>query len=82
MTDPALVYDDIAEAGEIPVETGHDVIPLSDPDVTLAEIRAVDAVLRSPRLSSGPLAEELEAAFAAYVGGAFAIAGPDRMRVG
>jgi len=76
MTEPALAYDDVAEAGELPVETGHDFIPLSDPDVTLAEIAAVDAVLRSPRISSGPLAEEFEAAFAAYVGRAYAISVP------
>ncbi|RTM14845.1 MAG: DegT/DnrJ/EryC1/StrS aminotransferase family protein, partial [Bradyrhizobiaceae bacterium] len=76
MTEPALAYEDVADAGELPVETGHDFIPLSDPDVTLAEIGAVDAVLRSQRLSSGPLAEEFEAAFAAYVGRAYAIAVP------
>jgi len=76
MTKPALAYDDVADAGELPVETGQDFIPLSDPDVTLAEIAAVEAVLRSPRLSSGALAEEFEAAFAAYVGRAYAIAVP------
>jgi hypothetical protein len=27
-------------------------IPLSDPDITLAEIEAVDSAMRSPRLSS------------------------------
>ena len=32
--------------------------------------------LRSPRLSSGPVAEEFEAAFASYVGRAYAIAVP------
>ncbi|TQF29601.1 DegT/DnrJ/EryC1/StrS family aminotransferase [Bradyrhizobium sp. UNPA324] len=76
MTEPALAYDGVADAGELPVEAGHDFIPLSDPDVTLAEIGAVDAVLRSPRLSSGRLAEEFEAEFAAYIGRAYAIAVP------
>ncbi|WP_028137096.1 DegT/DnrJ/EryC1/StrS family aminotransferase [Bradyrhizobium japonicum] len=76
MTEPALAYDDVADEGDASVATGHDVIPLSDPDVTLAEIAAVDAVLRSARLSSGRLAEEFEAAFAAYVGRAYAIAVP------
>ncbi|MGX4769173.1 DegT/DnrJ/EryC1/StrS family aminotransferase [Bradyrhizobium guangdongense] len=76
MTEPALAFDDLADAAELPVETGHGFIPLSDPDVTLAEIAAVDTVLRSPRLSSGPLADEFEAAFAAYVGRAYAISVP------
>ncbi|OPY98473.1 aminotransferase DegT [Bradyrhizobium sacchari] len=76
MTEPALVYDDVAEAAEAPVEAGHDFIPLSDPDITLAEIGAVDAVLRSPRLSNGPLSEAFEEAFAAYVGRAYAVAVP------
>ncbi len=51
-------------------------IPLSDPDITTAELAAVDAVLRSPRLSNGPVAEEFEAAFAAYVGRKYAVAVP------
>jgi dTDP-4-amino-4,6-dideoxygalactose transaminase len=51
-------------------------IPLSDPDITLAEIGAIDAVLRSPRLSTGSLAESFEAAFAAYLGRKYAIAVP------
>ncbi|CAN5375367.1 DegT/DnrJ/EryC1/StrS family aminotransferase [soil metagenome] len=51
-------------------------IPLSDPDITVAEIEAVDSVMRSPRLSSGPAVEAFEAAFAAYVGRAYAIAVP------
>jgi dTDP-4-amino-4,6-dideoxygalactose transaminase len=76
MTEPALAYDDVADTGEAPVGASHDFIPLSDPDVTLAEIGAVDAALRSSRLSSGPLAEAFEAAFAAYVGRAYAVAVP------
>ena len=51
-------------------------IPLSDPDITLAEIGAVEAVLRSPRLSTGSLTESFEAAFAAYLGRKYAIAVP------
>ena len=42
-------------------------IPLSSPDITEAEIAAVVAVLRSPRLSLGPLAEQFEAAVAEYI---------------
>ncbi len=49
-------------------------IPLSDPDVTLDDIAAVESVLRSNRLSSGPRVEEFEAAFADYVGRKFAVA--------
>ncbi|MGV7219122.1 DegT/DnrJ/EryC1/StrS family aminotransferase [Bradyrhizobium sp. UFLA05-112] len=50
------------------------LIPFSDPDITLAEIAAVDRVLRSPRLSNGPLTEQFEAAFAAYLGRNYAVA--------
>ena len=52
----------------------REFLPLSDPDVTLDDIAAVEAVLRSSRLSSGPRVEEFEAAFAAYVGRKFAVA--------
>lgn len=78
MTNAALAYDDMAEtAADERAESGLGaVIPLSDPDITLAEIGAVDAVMRSPRLSSGPVVEEFEAAFAAYVGRAYAVAVP------
>lgn len=62
---------------EIETEEGGagttEFIPLSDPDVTLEDIAAVEAVLRSSRLSSGPRVEEFEAAFAAYVGRKFAV---------
>jgi hypothetical protein len=51
-------------------------IALSDPDITTAELAAVDAALRSPRLSSGPLAEAFEEAFADYAGRKYAIAVP------
>ncbi|MGY8683666.1 DegT/DnrJ/EryC1/StrS family aminotransferase [Bradyrhizobium sp. UFLA05-153] len=52
------------------------MIPLSDPDITLAEIAAVDRVLRSSRLSHGPLTEQFEAAFATYLGRNYAVAVP------
>jgi perosamine synthetase len=39
-------------------------IPLSSPDISEADIEAVIAVLRSPRLSLGPVAEQFEAAMA------------------
>jgi len=51
-------------------------IPLSDPDITLAEIEAVDAVMRSPRLSAGTEVEAFEKAFADYLGRGYAIAAP------
>src|SRR5262249_8348099 len=77
MTEPAFAYDDDGEAGEELVATGNEsFIPLSDPDVTLAEIAAVDALLRSPRVSGGSVVEEFEAAFAAYLGRKYAIAVP------
>jgi dTDP-4-amino-4,6-dideoxygalactose transaminase len=75
MTEPALVYDDLADTEQAPA-VAAEAIPLSDPDITLAEIAAVDAVLRSPRLSSGAVAEEFEAAFASYVGRGYAVAVP------
>jgi dTDP-4-amino-4,6-dideoxygalactose transaminase len=75
MTEPALAYDAANEPDAEPTAPGT-VIPLSDPDITVAEIAAVDAVLRSPRLSAGPVVEEFEAAFAAYVGRSYAVAVP------
>ncbi|HEY9214380.1 MAG TPA: DegT/DnrJ/EryC1/StrS family aminotransferase [Ancylobacter sp.] len=51
-------------------------ILLSDPDITLAEIEAVDAAMRSPRLSSGTKVPAFEAAFAAYLGRKYAVAVP------
>lgn len=48
-------------------------IPLSAPDITEAEIAAVTAVLRTPRLSLGPKLEEFEHAMAAYIGAPHAI---------
>jgi len=57
-------------------EADNSFIPLSDPDTTTAELEAVDAVLRSPRISTGPAAEAFEAAFAEYLGRKYAIAMP------
>jgi hypothetical protein len=62
------------EALEILADDGF--IPLSDPDITAAEIEAVDAVMRSPRLSAGSVVEAFEAAFASYLGRKYAIATP------
>ncbi|WP_315741935.1 MULTISPECIES: DegT/DnrJ/EryC1/StrS family aminotransferase [unclassified Bradyrhizobium] len=78
MSKPVLVHDadriDDEETVLTPVSSRF--IPLSDPDITVAEIEAVEASLRSPRLSNGPLVEEFEAAFAAYLGRKYAIAVP------
>src|SRR5271156_2356095 len=49
-------------------------IPLSAPDITEAEIEAVVAVLRTSRLSLGPVTEQFEAAVAAGVSSPHAIA--------
>jgi perosamine synthetase len=48
-------------------------VPLSAPDITEAEIEAVVAVLRTPRLSLGPQLEAFEHAMAAYAGTPHAI---------
>ena len=50
-----------------------DVIPLSHQDITDAEVAAVEAVLRSDRLSLGPQIEAFEAALAARVGRTYGI---------
>jgi perosamine synthetase len=49
-------------------------IPLSAPDITEAEIQAVVGVLRSPRLSLGPVTEQFEAAVAEFVTSPHAVA--------
>jgi dTDP-4-amino-4,6-dideoxygalactose transaminase len=49
-------------------------ILFSDPDISLAELEAVEDVLKSPRLSAGPRVEAFEAAFANYLGRKHAIA--------
>src|SRR5919202_152641 len=43
-------------------------IPMSAPDLTEAEIEAVNGVLHTPTLSIGPQLANFEAAFAAYTG--------------
>lgn len=49
-------------------------IPLSQPDITDAEIRLVSQVLRSGRLSQGPMIEAFETAIAALTGRSNAVA--------
>lgn len=49
-------------------------VPLSQPDITEAEIEAVVSVLRSSRLSIGPKQEEFEQQMAVYIGVPHAIA--------
>jgi len=74
MTELAIMQE--AEGGVADDITEEGFIALSDPDITLAEIEAVDQVMRSARLSNGPLVEEFEQAFAAYVGRRYAVAVP------
>jgi perosamine synthetase len=76
MTELAIMHEIDQEAGTVAAEADETFIPLSDPDVTMAEIEAVDAIMRSPRLSSGPTDEAFEAAFAAYLGRKYAVAVP------
>jgi perosamine synthetase len=49
-------------------------VPLSNPDISKADIDAVVKVLKSPRLSLGPKLVEFEKVFARYVGMAHAVA--------
>ena len=49
-------------------------ILLSDPDISMEELEAVETVLKSPRLSSGETVETFEAEFAEYLGRKHAIA--------
>jgi perosamine synthetase len=49
-------------------------IPLSNPDITPAEIEAVTAVLKTPHLSLGPKLPEFEQLVAGYVGTKYAVA--------
>lgn len=77
MTELAVMQDAIDEGDNVVVaDADESFIPLSDPDITIAEIAAVDSVMRSSRLSSGPTVEAFEAAFAAYLGRKYAIAVP------
>jgi dTDP-4-amino-4,6-dideoxygalactose transaminase len=74
MTEAALDQDADQEIDD--AEIDDTVIPLSDPDLTSVELDAVDAVLRSSRLSHGVVVEKFEKAFASYVGRRYAIAVP------
>lgn len=49
-------------------------IPLSDPDITRFELEAIGEVLQSPCLSTGPVVQLFEEAFATYIGRKHAIA--------
>lgn len=48
--------------------------PLSRPDISPADIRAVTEVLESPALALGPKLDAFESAFAEYVGTTYAVA--------
>jgi perosamine synthetase len=52
----------------------EDWVALSDPDISQAELAAVQDVLTSPRLNQGPMVAAFESAFAAYTGREHAIA--------
>jgi len=49
-------------------------IPLSNPDISAREIKAVTDVLKTPNLSLGPKLSEFEEKFAGYIGIKYAIA--------
>ncbi len=49
-------------------------IPLSNPDITAKEIKAVTEVLKTPNLSFGPKLDEFEKKFAKYIGAKYAVA--------
>lgn len=75
MNAPVDVNDEHEEEMQAPAGSlGGELIPLSDPDITLDDIASVEAVLRSSRLSSGPVMEAFEAAFAGYLGRKYAVA--------
>ncbi|MDZ5649924.1 DegT/DnrJ/EryC1/StrS family aminotransferase [Nitrospirillum sp. BR 11828] len=57
---------------EVP-EAG-DLIRLSDPDITPADLAAVERVMRSPTLGTGSVTAAFETAFAAYLGRRHAVA--------
>jgi len=65
------------DMAELDMEEVDDTfIALSDPDITEAELAAVDTVLRSARPSTGPVMEAFETAFAQYLGRKYAVAVP------
>jgi len=70
--------EDVSPEGDDAIldEADHTFIPLSDPDLTESELEAVDTVMRSPRLSTGPVMEAFETAFAEYLGRRYAVAVP------
>lgn len=76
MTKPAVMDDVEPMNSGVEEDVDTSFIPLSDPDITLAELSAVEDVLRSSRVSSGSKVEEFEAAFAAYLGRKYAVAVP------
>src|SRR5207249_11453911 len=49
-------------------------VPMSSPDITQAEVDAVNAVLRTPHLSIGPCVDEFERRVADYAGARHAVA--------
>ncbi|MGQ9600809.1 MAG: DegT/DnrJ/EryC1/StrS family aminotransferase [Anaerolineae bacterium] len=49
------------------------IVPMSSPDITAAEVEAVNRVLQTPHLSMGPQLEQFERAVASYLGAAHAI---------
>lgn len=56
------------------VEANPSFIPLSDPDITLAELSAVETLLCSPQIPNGRTTEAFEHAFVAYLGRKYAVA--------
>jgi perosamine synthetase len=76
MTDPIVVQAAATEPADADEASAASVIALSDPDITAFELEAVDAAMRSPRLSSGSGVEAFEAAFAEYLGRKYAVAVP------
>jgi perosamine synthetase len=66
--------DELEDEGEELIAAPDTFIPLSDPDVTLDDLAAVENVIRSSRLSGGPVVEQFEEAFAAYLGRKYAVA--------
>jgi len=55
-------------------EMTGDLIRLSDPDISGAELKMVEAALCTPRLSQGALVEAFEGSFAAWLGRGHAVA--------
>lgn len=52
----------------------EDWIPLTDPDISTHELAAVASVLKSSRISAGPVVEQFEDAFAESLGRSYGIA--------